>query len=63
MSERAAAYSRSPALLPCIRHVRVEALGRLLADTHSSMRVLETFHPPTFYLPTESLVLFLQEPA
>jgi uncharacterized protein (DUF427 family) len=41
----------------------VEALGRLLADTHSSMRVLETFHPPTFYLPTESLVLFLQEPA
>ncbi len=46
MSERAAAYSRSPALLPCRRHVQVEALGRLLADTHSSLRVLETFHPP-----------------
>jgi uncharacterized protein (DUF427 family) len=41
----------------------VEALGRVLADTHRSLRVLETFHPPTFYLPPEALDLSLLEPA
>ena len=63
MSERAVAYPRPPALLPCERHVRVEALGRLLADTYLSLRVLETFHPPTFYLPPEALDLSLLQPA
>lgn len=52
--ERVAAYPRPPALVPCDRHIRVEALGRLLANTHRSYRVLETFHPPTFYLPLEA---------
>lgn len=47
-------HPRPPALVPCQRHIRVEALGRLLADTHRSYRVLETFHPPTFYLPPEA---------
>jgi uncharacterized protein (DUF427 family) len=61
MAERVAAYPRPPALVPCTRHVRVEALGRLLADTHRSLRVLETFHPPTFYLPPEALDLSLLE--
>jgi uncharacterized protein (DUF427 family) len=35
--------------------VRVQALGEQLCDTHYSLRVLETFHPPTFYLPPESM--------
>jgi len=63
MSKRAAAYSRPPALQPCKRHVRVEAMGRLLANTHLRLRVLETFHPPTFYLPPEALDLSLLQPA
>jgi Domain of unknown function (DUF427) len=62
MSERAAAYPRPPALLPCRRHVRVEALGRLPADTHRCLRVIKTFHPPTFYLPSDALDLSLLEP-
>lgn len=49
--------------MPCARHVRVEALGLLLCDTHRSLRVLETFHPPTFYLPPEAINLALLEPA
>ncbi len=56
-------YPRPPALVPCERHIRVEALGHLLADSHRSLRVLETFHPPTFYLPPEAFNLGLLRPS
>jgi uncharacterized protein (DUF427 family) len=61
--ERVAAYPRPPALVPCNRHIRVEALGRLLADTLRSFRVLETCHPPTFYLPPEAFDPAMLRPA
>jgi uncharacterized protein (DUF427 family) len=61
--ERVADYPRPPALVPCDRHVRVEVFGRRLCDTHRSLRVLETFHPPTFYLPPETFDTSLLEPA
>lgn len=61
--ERAADYPRPPALVACERHVRVEALGRLLAESHRSYRVLETFHPPTFYLPPEAFDPSMLRPA
>ena len=61
--ERVADYPRPPALVASDRHVRVEALGRLLCDTQRSLRVLETFHPPTFYLPPEGMDLSLLRPA
>jgi uncharacterized protein (DUF427 family) len=61
--ERVAAYPRPPVLVPSTRHMRVEALGRLLADTHRSLRVLETFHPPTFYLPPEAFDGAMLRPA
>ena len=61
--EIVANYPRPPALVPCERHVRVEVFGRVLCDTHRSLRVLETFHPPTFYLPPEDLDASLLEPA
>ncbi len=34
---------------------RVDALGHRLVESHTSLRVLETFHPPTFYLPPEAV--------
>lgn len=61
--ERAADYPRPPALVACERHIRVEAFGRLLADSRRSFRVLETFHPPTFYLPPDAFDLTLLRPA
>jgi uncharacterized protein (DUF427 family) len=61
--ERVADYPRPPALEVCDAPVRVEALGRLLAETRRSLRVLETFHPPTHYLPPEAMRLELLEPA
>ncbi|KEF42924.1 MAG: hypothetical protein ER33_03395 [Cyanobium sp. CACIAM 14] len=62
MVERAADYPRPPALVPCTRHVRVEALGRVWCDTRHSLRVLETFHPPVFYFRPEDVDLTLLEP-
>ena len=35
----------------------------LLCETTTSYRVLETFHPPTYYLPPESFRLDLLQPA
>ena len=61
--ERVANYPRPPLLLPCQLPVRVEALGRLLAAGDRSLRVLETFHPPSFYLPPEAMDLALLQPA
>jgi uncharacterized protein (DUF427 family) len=63
VAERVADYPRPPALVASREHVRVEALGQLLADTQCSLQVLETFHPPTYYLPPEALQLALLQPA
>ncbi len=63
MAERVCDYPRPPALVESHEHVRVEALGRVLCDTHRSLRVLETFHPPTYYLPPEAMTLELLVPA
>jgi uncharacterized protein (DUF427 family) len=63
LMERAADYPRPPLLLPCDRHVRVEIFGEVLADTRRSLRVLETFHPPTYYLPPEAMNLDMLVPA
>jgi uncharacterized protein (DUF427 family) len=44
-------YPRPPAVEPCRRRVRVELGGELLADSTRALRVLETSHPPTIYVP------------
>ena len=62
LPERVADYPRPPALVACDRHVRVEALGHVLCESHRSLRVLETFHPPTFYLPPETMALEMLVP-
>ena len=44
-------YPRPPAVAPCRDRVRVELAGEVLADTTDALRVLETSHPPTIYVP------------
>ena len=44
-------YPRPPRLAPDARRVRVVLGGETIADTTGAFRVLETSHPPTFYLP------------
>ncbi len=48
-------YPRPPALDPSTEHVVVEFAGRTVADTRRAIRVLETSHPPTYYIPFEDV--------
>ncbi|MDJ0777687.1 MAG: DUF427 domain-containing protein [Gammaproteobacteria bacterium] len=44
-------YPRPPALRRCDQRVRILLRGETLADTSDALCVLETSHPPTYYLP------------
>ncbi|MEM8902420.1 MAG: DUF427 domain-containing protein [Actinomycetota bacterium] len=44
-------YPRPPALEPSAEHVVIRFGDAVIADTTGSYRVLETSHPPTYYLP------------
>jgi len=41
--------------VPCERRVRVEIGGEVLAESDGALRVLETSHPPTIYLPPQDV--------
>ena len=47
-------YPRPPRVEPSTELVEVELGGRVVASTKQSWRVLETSHPPTYYLPREA---------
>lgn len=44
-------YPRPPRLEPNTRSLRVDFGGRTIAATSAGFRVLETSHPPIFYIP------------
>ncbi|ROP47915.1 DUF427 domain-containing protein [Streptomyces sp. PanSC9] len=44
-------YPRPPAIQEDDRRVTVECSGEKVADTVRAVRVLETSHPPVFYIP------------
>jgi uncharacterized protein (DUF427 family) len=48
-------YPRPPRVEPCPLRIRVEFAGETIADTTRAVRVLETSHPPTYYIPPEDL--------
>ena len=43
-------YPRPPRLAPSSRHVRILFQGVTIVDSVSAFRVLETSHPPTWYI-------------
>lgn len=45
------AYPRPPALEPVPKRIRIAFAGKVIADTIMAYRVLETSHPPVYYLP------------
>ena len=49
-------YPRPPRLEPTSEHVVVRVGGVTVADTRRAMRVLETSHPPTYYVPREDVL-------
>jgi uncharacterized protein (DUF427 family) len=54
MTESVWDYPRPPRVEPSTEHVVVTHAGLVVADTTSSLRVLETSHPPTYYLPRDA---------
>lgn len=55
-------YPRPPRLETSPQHIEIVDHGIMLADTRSALRVLETSHPPVFYLPPGDLRLDLLQP-
>jgi uncharacterized protein (DUF427 family) len=47
-------YPRPPAIEASDARIRVELGGALLVDTTDALRVLETSHPPVYYLPADA---------
>ncbi len=48
-------YPRPPRVEATGRLVRVEFADRLIAESSRSLRVLETSHPPVFYIPRSDI--------
>lgn len=44
-------YPRPPRLEDTTKHIQVIFNGVAIADTHNAKRVLETSHPPVYYIP------------
>ena len=63
MTESVWDYPRPPALEPCERRVRVELGGALVADSVAALRVMETSHPPTIYIPPSDVAMERLRPA
>ncbi len=56
-------YPRPPRVEKVIERLRVMFNRRTIADTRAGYRVLETSHPPVYYLPTKDTQMALLEPA
>jgi len=56
-------YPRPPRLEPTQRHIRVLFEGHVIADTRRALRVLETSHPPVYYIPPQDVRMDLLAPS
>ena len=54
--ERVADYPRPPRLERVAERVRIVLGGETIGDTTLAYRVLETTHPPTYYLPPNAFI-------
>ena len=53
--ENVQSYPRPPALEPVPQRIVVKLGGVLVAETTRALRVLETHHAPTYYVPPEDI--------
>lgn len=56
-------YPRPPRVERTHERIRVEHAGRVLADTSSAWRVLETSQPPAYYVPPADVAIELLRPS
>lgn len=55
-------YPRPPMLEDCGDHIRVVFNGQLIADSRNAKRVLETSHPPVYYIPPQDITMDCLQP-
>lgn len=55
-------YPRPPIVVPSREHVVIELDGETVVDTRRSLRLLETSHPPVYYVPNETIAPGLLRP-
>lgn len=53
-------YPRPPALEPVPQRIEVRFAGAVIAQTEAALRVLETHHAPTYYLPPDAITATLR---
>lgn len=58
--ENVQTYPRAPALEPVPQRIILRLGGALVAETTRALRVLETHHAPTYYLPPEDIHAMLR---
>ena len=58
--ENVQAYPRPPALEPVPQPLLIRLGGEVVAQTRRALRVLETHHAPTYYLPPEDVAATLR---
>ena len=56
-------YPRPPRLEDSDKHIQVIFNGQVIADSRRAKRVLETSHPPVYYIPPEDIRLEFLQPA
>jgi uncharacterized protein (DUF427 family) len=56
-------YPRPPRVEPSTEEIEVRLGGEVIARTRSSYRVLETSHPPSYYLPRDAFAEGVLRPA
>jgi uncharacterized protein (DUF427 family) len=55
-------YPRPPRLEPTVERLRVMFAGETIADTIQGHRILETSHPPVYYIPSTDIAQrFIEE--
>ena len=55
-------YPRPPRLEDTSRHIQVVFNGIVIADTRRARRVLETSHPPIYYIPPDDIQMQYLKP-
>ncbi len=56
-------YPRPPRVEPTSKRIRVVFNGFTIADSEQALRVLETSHPPSYYIPPEDVLMEHLEPS
>ena len=48
-------YPRPPRVEPNNKHIRIIFNGETIAETNRAIRILETSHPPAYYIPAADI--------